>query len=76
MIAFNLILLQLMYKYSIKDAFKISFSFIFFFIGFIQFVIALIAKQEFQNNFSIILLAALVLIQLTLFVLSSKFKNK
>jgi hypothetical protein len=75
-IVFNMLLGEVMYFFVKKDGFKISFSFVFLLIGFIQFVIALIAKQEFQNNFSILLIAILVLIQLTLLVLSSKFNTR
>jgi len=75
-IVFNLLLGEVMYSFVKKDGYKISFSFGFLLIGFIQFVTALITKQELQNNFSILLIAILVFIQLTLLFLSSRFNTK
>jgi hypothetical protein len=75
MIGINLVLIQLMYKSYIKDGFKISLSFIFLAIGIIQYGVALFAKQELKNNFLVILIAVLALIQFTLFFLISKFKS-
>ena len=74
-IAFKLTLSQIIYKSNIKDGFKISLSFILLVIGIIQYGIALFTKQELKNNFLMILIAILILIQFTLFVLISKFKD-
>lgn len=61
-LAFNYAFGHLMYSSIIKDGFKISFSFIFSFIGFLQFVISLFIVPRFENNHLILLLASLVLI--------------
>lgn len=65
----NTIILYFISCSDIKDGFKISFYFIFPFLAFIQYVMAVNMKNTFENNIMILVIAGMFIIQLFLFIL-------
>lgn len=71
----NSILLSLASKSKIRDAFKISFSFILSFLGFIQFILGLFISDQVENNFLLIIILILFSIQV-FFLLMGRITSK
>lgn len=54
----------------LKDAFKISLSFLFSFLGIVEFILAIIAPSQFTDNWYLIVIVGLCVIE-SLFVIAS-----
>jgi hypothetical protein len=74
-IIINMLLLYVLANSKQKDGFKISFSFFITLIAAIQFILALIMNDTFQNNFSLILILILFFTQLVSISLGKLFSK-
>ncbi|MBO7193267.1 MAG: hypothetical protein J6V23_09125 [Bacteroidaceae bacterium] len=72
----NFIFVQLLLSAKIKDAFKISLSFIFSFFGIIEFVLAAVADTEFADNYCLMGIVGLVVVQILLFLIVNLVSQK
>ena len=60
---------------NLKDAFKISLTVLFSFLGLVEFVLGLIAPSQFENNWYLVVIIVLIIIE-SLFLISSKITSK
>ena len=60
---------------NLKDAFKISLTVLFSFLGLVEFVLGLIAPSQFENNWYLVVIIVLIIIE-SLFVISSSLASK
>ena len=55
---------------SLKDAFKISLSFLFSFLGLVEYILAIVAPSQFADNWYLIVIIGLIVIE-SLFIIAS-----
>lgn len=60
---------------NLKDAFKISLTVLFSFLGLVEFVLGHIAPSQFENNWYLVVIIVLIIIE-SLFVISSSLASK
>ncbi len=60
---------------NLKDAFKISLTVLFSFLGFVEFVLGLVAPSQFEDNWYLVIIIVLIIIE-SLFVISSSLASK
>ncbi len=68
-------LLEWLSSSNLKDAFKISLTVLFSFLGLVEFVLGLIAPAQFKNNWYLVVIIVLIIIE-SLFVISSSLASK
>lgn len=71
----NTILLYYMSNIKISDAFKVSLSFLFPFLGLISFILASIMKNKFEDNFIFICILIITTFQISIIAISKFIKN-
>lgn len=69
------LLLEWLSSSNLKDAFKISLTVLFSFLGLVEFVLGLIAPAQFENNWYLVVIIVLIIIE-SLFVISSSLASK
>lgn len=72
----NTILLYYISNIKIRDAFKISFSFVLPFLGLISFILASIMKNEFKDNFLFMCILIITTFQISIIAITKKFVKK
>lgn len=60
---------------NLKDAFKISLTVLFSFLGLVEFVLGLVAPSQFEDNWYLVVIIVLIIIE-SLFVISSSLASK
>ena len=60
---------------NLKDAFKISLTVLFSFLGLVEFVLGFVAPSQFENNWYLVVIIVLMIIE-SLFVISSSMASK
>ena len=79
-IALNTALLFCLYQFNMRDAFRISLSFLFVLVGLIELILGCFMQQKFQDNGYLIAMIVLLFIEIVLIVetkiLSNKIKSK
>lgn len=60
---------------NLKDAFKISLTVLFSFLGLVEFVLGLVAPSQFEDNWYLVVIIVLIIIE-SLFVISSSMASK
>ena len=60
---------------NLKDAFKISLTVLFSFLGLVEFVLGLVAPSQFEDNWYLVVIIVLIIIE-SLFVISSSIASK
>ncbi|MCR4827742.1 MAG: hypothetical protein K5882_12460 [Bacteroidales bacterium] len=66
----TIVLLGWLSSSSLKDAFKISLSFLFSFLGLVEYILAIVAPSQFADNWYLIVIIGLIVIE-SLFVIAS-----
>ena len=69
-------LLYLMYKMKTADGFKIGYTLLFSFTGFIRFISAVLSSSEFKNNYAILVFFIVLCIECVLIFVSHAIRNK
>lgn len=75
-IALNMALLFCVYTFNLRDAFRISFSFLFVLLSIIEIVLGCLMPQKLQDNGSLIACVILLFIEITLLVVTNILSNK
>lgn len=60
---------------NLKDAFKISLTVLFSFLGLVEFVLGLVAPSQFEDNWYLVVIIVLIIIE-SLFLISSSLASK
>lgn len=60
----------------LKDAFKISLNFLFAFFGLIEFVLGIFAPEQYKNNWYLIAIICLIIIESTIYTISNIASKK
>ena len=71
----NTLLLAFIAKSKIKDAFKIPLTLLFVLLGIIQFVLAILSPEQYKDNWYLIAIIILVIIESIFIVISSVFSK-
>ena len=66
----TIVLLSWLSSSSLKDAFKISLSFLFSFLGLVEYILAIVAPSQFADNWYLIVIIGLIVIE-SLFIIAS-----
>ena len=69
------LLVAFMAKSGIKDAFKIALTLLFTLLGIVQFVLALLSPEQFKDNWYLIAIIVLVIIESVFVILGSLFSK-
>lgn len=69
------LLVAFMAKSDIKDAFKITLTLLFTLLGIVQFVLALLSPEQFKDNWYLIAIIVLVIIESVFVILGSLFSK-
>lgn len=64
----NFLMILMLQTMKLKDAFKISLSFLFPFLGIIEFVLAVMAPTEFADNLYLMSIIGLIALQIVVFL--------
>lgn len=75
-IAITALLLYLISVITMKDAFKVSLSLIFSLIGFIEYLLAVFAPSHFKDNWCLIIVIFLAVLQTALLITTNVVSNK
>lgn len=71
----TIVLLGWLSSSSLRDAFKISLSFLFSFLGLVEYILAIVAPSQFADNWYLIVIVGLIIIE-SLFVIASNKASK
>jgi len=69
------VLIAFMAKSGVKDAFKISLTLLFALLGIVQFVLAVLSPEQYKDNWYLIAIIVLVIIEFVFVILSSLFSK-
>lgn len=75
-IVLNTALLYCLYQFNIRDAFRISLSFLFVLLSIIEIVLGCLMPQKLQDNGSLIACIVLIFIEITILVATNILSNK
>ena len=75
-IALNTALLFCLYKFNMRDAFRISLSFLFLLVGLIEMILGCVMPQKLQDNACLIVILVLLFVEISLFVVLNILSNK
>lgn len=75
-IALNTALLFCLYQFNLRDAFRISLSFLFVIIGLIELILGCFMQQQLQDNACLIAILILLLAEISLFVIINTLSSK
>lgn len=75
-IALNTALLFCVYTFNLRDAFRVSFSFLFLLLSIIEIVLGCLMPQKLQDNGSLIACLVLIFIEITLLVATNILSDK
>ena len=75
-IILNTSLLFSIYKFPLRDAYRIILSFLFLIVGFVEFILACFMPQYWQDNGCLIAIITLFFIEISLFVVLNIMSNK
>ena len=75
-IALNTALLFCLYQFNIRDAFRITLSFLFVIVSFIEFILGCFMQQHLQDNACLIAILILLFAEISLFVIVNILSNK
>ncbi len=75
-LALNTALLFCVCTFNLRDAFRISFSFLFVLLSIIEIVLGCLMPQKLQDNGSLIACIVLIFIEITLLVVTNILSNK
>lgn len=75
-IALNTVLLFCVYTFNLRDAFRISFSFLFVLLSIIEIVLGCLMSQKLQDNGSLIACVILMFIEIILLVATNILSDK
>lgn len=71
-ILINAILLLLVHNSEMKDAFKVSYSLFFPFLGVVEFVLAILAPNTWEDNIYFVCIMGIIVLQLVMFFAANK----
>ncbi len=71
-ILINAILLLLVSNSEMKDAFKVSYSLIFPFLGIVEFILAILAPNTLEDNSYFVCIIGIIVLQLIMFFAANK----
>ena len=75
-IALNTALLFCLWQFNLRDAFRISFSFLFSFLGISELVLGCLMPQKLEDNSHLIAIIAILFVEIALFVITNILSNK
>ena len=75
-IALNSALLFCLWQFNLRDAFRISFSFLFSFLGIVELVLGCLIPQKLEDNGFLIATITILFIEISLFVIVNILSNK
>ena len=75
-IALNSALLFCLWQFNLRDAFRISFSFLFSFLGIAELVLGCFIPQKLEDNGYLITIIAILFVEIALFVITNIMSNK
>lgn len=75
-IALNTALLFCLWQFNLRDAFRISFSFLFSFLSIIELVLGCLMPQKLEDNGYLIAIIAILFVEIALFVITNIVSNK
>ena len=75
-IALNTALLFCLYQFNIRDAFRISLSFLFVIVGLVEMILGCLMQQHLQDNACLIAILILLFAEVSLFVIVNILSNK
>ena len=75
-IALNTALLFCLYQFNLRDAFRISLSFLFVIIGLIELILGCFMQQQLQDNACLIAILILLFAEISLFVIINTLSSK
>lgn len=75
-IALNSALLFCLWQFNLRDAFRISFSFLFSFLGIVELVLGCLIPQKLEDNGYLIATITILFIEISLFVITNILSNK
>lgn len=65
-----------LYLFNLRDVFRISFTFLFAFLGIVDIVIGCFMPQKLEDNGCLIAIIIILLVKISLFVIANIFSNK
>lgn len=71
-ILINAILLLLVSNSEMKDAFKVSYSLLFPFLGLVEFILAVLAPNTWEDNIYFVFIMGIIVLQLIMFFAANK----
>lgn len=75
-IALNSALLFCLWQFNLRDTFRISFSFLFSFLGVVELVLGCLMPQKLEDNGYLIAIIAILFVEISLFVITNILSNK
>ena len=75
-VVLNTALLFCLWHFNLRDAFRISFSFLFAFLAIVEIILGCLMRQQLQDNAYLIAIIAILFIEITLFVITNIVSNK
>ncbi len=75
-IALNMALLFCLYQFNFRNAFRISFSFLFALLGIIELILGCLMPQQLQDNGYLITILIFLLIEISILVIINIMSNK
>lgn len=75
-IALNSVLLLCLYWLNMRDAYRISFSFLFSFFALVEIILGCLMPQKLQDNGYLIAIIVLIFIEITLIVITNLMSNR
>ncbi len=75
-IALNSALLFCLWQFNLRDAFRISFSFLFSVLSIVELVLGCLIPQKLEDNGYLIAIIAILFVEITLFVITNILSNK
>jgi len=68
----NALLILLVYNSEMKNAFKVSYSLLFPFLGIVEFVLAILAPNTWDNNIYFVFIIGIIVLQLIMFFAANR----
>ena len=75
-IALNSALLFCLWQFNLRDAFRISFTFLFSILGIAELVLGCLMPQKLEDNGYLIAIIAILFVEIALFVITNIMSNK
>lgn len=72
MILIHFFLISFLWKEQVKDAFKISLSFVFLLLGLVAYVISLLIPPIIENNYALLLIILLLFLEAIIYLVIKK----